>query len=87
MAEITPLHERLGDELDKAQETAFDRHELVEPTDEERRNGWTAETLTQYIADRAAAAELKTDPHSLHRRLARRPTRQNHKYSPHRWRG
>lgn len=27
----------------------MDERDLIEPTEDERRNGWTAETLTEYI--------------------------------------
>jgi len=55
----------------------------IEPTDDERRNGWTAETLAEYLASRQAA--LDVDPNSPQRR--HRPEVQNHAYNPHRWRG
>lgn len=81
-----PLADQLYAELDDAQREALDEQELVEPTDEEKRNGWTAEALTKYLAERRAGAAVATDPHSLHRRLSRRPREQNHTYSPLRWR-
>lgn len=56
----------------------------IEPTEEEKRNGWDAESLTAYVHDQTAAQSLRADPHSLQRRV--RPTRQNSKYSPLRWR-
>lgn len=87
MTDYVPLSARLYDELDAAQRAAFDTQELVEPTDEERRNGWTAETLTAYLAERRAGQSLAADPDSLHRQTARRPGEANHRYNPHRWRG
>lgn len=59
----------------------------IEPTDEERRNGWTAKTLTAYLADRQAGQSLSLDIHSSQRQAARRPREQNHRYRPLRWRG
>lgn len=85
--DFVPLTERLFEELDEAQRAAFDRTPLTQPTAAERRNGWTAEALTQYLADREAGAAVNIDPNSLHRRMAARPTSQNHRYRPHRWRG
>lgn len=79
------LREQLADELDEAQAEAA-QLEPVEPTDEEKRNGWTTETLTTYLAERQAGQALAVDVNSLHRRLARRPTVQNHRYNPKRWR-
>ena len=84
--EITPLTDRLAEELDEAQRAALERQELIEPSAEERRNGWTAETLTAYLVERLAGQSLAVDVNSLHRRLARRPAEQNHRYRPHRWR-
>lgn len=47
--------------------------EPIEPTADERRNGWTAETLTAYVAERRAAQSLWFDPaHPSRRRI---PTR------------
>lgn len=60
--------------------------EDIEPTDEEKRNGWTKETLSRYLAERRAGQSLAADPESALRRLARRPTEQNHRYNPHKWR-
>jgi len=34
----------------------------VEPSEEERRNGWTTETLSQYLAEREAAQGALLDP-------------------------
>lgn len=81
------LQHRLYRELDAAQRAAIDTQELVEPTDEERRNGWTAESLTAYLAERKAGAAVNVDQNSLHRRMAARPVVQDHRYNPHRWRG
>jgi len=84
--DFTPFIERLADELDEVREDVDAKQHLIEPNAEELRNGWTAETLTAYVAQRTAGAELKNDPHSLHRKQARRPTRQTG-YNPLRWRG
>ncbi len=84
--ERVTLNDKLADELDRALDHAEDNRPVVEPTDEEKRNGWTAEELTEYIASREAGQALSVDPHSLHRRTQRRPTEQKHKYLPHYWR-
>ena len=84
--EFIPLREKLGDELEAVQNDALEKQKLVEPTDDEKRNGWTAEELTEYLAGRLAGQSLDIDVNSLQRRVARRPTRQNSRYSPHRWR-
>ncbi len=58
--------------------------ELVEPTADEARNGWTAETLTEYLAERA-----QEDAKLAFRMFDRKPRRSrwaNSKYSPFRWR-
>jgi hypothetical protein len=81
------LADRLADELDEAFEAADANQELVEPTEDERRNGWTAETLSQYLAEQRAGQSLRIDPHSLQNRVAARSSEQNHRYNPHRWRG
>ena len=56
--------------------------EPIEPTEDEKRNGWTTETLTQYLADREKAQSAAV----LDRKPARQ-TRANSKYRPLRWRG
>lgn len=60
---------------------------LIQPTDEEARNGWTPETLTAYLNEQRAVQSLRIDPHSALNRRARRPTRANNRYRPQRWRG
>lgn len=82
-----PLADKLYDELDDAQREALDSQKQVQPTAEEARNGWTAETLTEYLASRVAGQSLSIDVNSLHRRVARRPQTQNCQYRPLRWRG
>ena len=59
--------------------------ELIEPTPDEAKNGWTAETLTAYHAEQKAAQALRIDPNSAIRRV--RPQKANGRYSPLRWRG
>jgi len=80
------ITDKLADELDEAHDAAVSAQPVVEPTEDEKRNGWTAATLSDYVASREAAASLAIDPHSLSRRLARRPQEANHRYSPLRWR-
>ncbi len=99
--EIIPLVEKLADELDAAQRDSIedyglevdgdelrvvDESKLVQPTDEEKRNGWDAVTLSAYLAERAAGQALDIDMNSIQRRMARRPTEQNHRYRVLRWR-
>lgn len=84
--DIIPLGELLDRELSEARRETLAHQQLIEPTDEERKNGWTAETLTEYLAEREAGQSLAVDVNSLHRRVARRPNEQNHRYRPHRWR-
>lgn len=84
--EIVPLSEKLYEELDAVQRNAIENQELVEPNDEERKNGWTAETLTAYLTERLAGQSLTIDVNSIQRRMGRRPSEQNHRYRPHRWR-
>lgn len=57
---------------------------MTELTKEERRNGWTEESLAQYRQEREVAAAERIDPHSEARRV--RPSRQNNCYSPLKWR-
>jgi len=84
---IAPLSERLEDELDAATRQALANQEMIEPTEAEKKNGWTRESLTEYLAERMAAQEMVVDVNSLHRRAARRPDESNHRYNPLRWRG
>lgn len=60
--------------------------EPVVPTEIEKRNGWTTETLTAYVAEQAASQSLRLDPHSVTRRKAL-PRVAKSKYRPLRWRG
>ena len=50
----------------------------IEPTEDEKKNGWTAETLTAYVRERDNVD---------HRKPKERPVKTNSKYSPFRWRG
>jgi hypothetical protein len=61
--------------------------ELIQPTDEELRNGWTPEALTAYLHEQKAAQALRIDPMSSLNRRSRRPTQANNVYRPQRWRG
>lgn len=78
--------DRLNIEWDRTHAAAKAEQPLVEPTPDEARNGWTAETLTEYLTERRAANSLKNDKDSLQNRMAKMPARQNNRYSPHRWR-
>jgi len=84
--EVIPLRDKLYEELNEVQQDALKRQQEVEPTEDERRNGWTKDTLTTYLAEREAGQSLSIDVNSLHRKLARRPNVQNHRYNPLRWR-
>ena len=58
----------------------------IEPTEAEKRYGWTAETLTRHITPSGAAAQgLTVDINSIQRQRQRRPRLQNHKYNSQRW--
>jgi len=52
-----------------------------EPTPEEKRNGWTKTTLKAYITGRE-----KEQSQNILKKKVIRPTEQNHKYRPHKWR-
>ena len=84
--EVVPLSEKLSDELETARREAINQQQTIEPTEEEKKNGWTAKTLTAYLSERLAAQTLNVDVNSLHRQVARRPREANHHYRPHRWR-
>lgn len=53
---------------------------LVEPSDDEKRNGWDAISLTAYLDEQSAAQSLRISPGSAMRRQP--VTRANNKYSP-----
>lgn len=84
--EIVPLSDKLNQELESARREALANQQAIEPTEEEKRNGWNKATLTAYLAERFAAQSLAVDVDSLHRRTARRSNEANHRYSPLRWR-
>ena len=83
---VVPLADRLSQELEDARREAINQQQTIEPTEEEKKNGWTAKTLTAYLSERLAAQTLNVDVNSLHRQVARRPREANHHYRPHRWR-
>lgn len=58
----------------------------IELTEDEKKNGWTVETLTAYVAERerAQAGVILFDPEY---RRKPRPKWANNFYSPLRWRG
>ena len=76
------IDEQLDDEYDAVLNNAEKTQDLVEPTEEEKRNGWTAETLTEYLAERKAGQSLAMDPNSLHSRMAS----DCRAYNPHKFR-
>ena len=60
--------------------------DLVEPTEHDIQNGWTAESLTEYLESRENVANgiVMFDPEF---RPVKLPRRANGKYNPLRWRG
>ncbi len=56
---------------------------MTEPTEDEKRNGWDAAALAKYLAGREKAQSQALDIDSRRKR----PSEQNHKFNPHRWRG
>ena len=58
----------------------------AELRDEDELNGWTAETLAEYLAEREARA-MAVVAASMEGRLRPRPKWANSKYSPLHWRG
>lgn len=80
------LKDRLCDEWARVHAEA-QQMPVIEPTPDEARNGWTAETLTAFHAEQRAAEALKHDRASLYSRVTTRPGHQNKgRYHPHRWR-
>jgi hypothetical protein len=77
------LWQRIEREWQARLRRAIEEQPLVEPTAEEARNGWTAQALTAYLAERTAAQTMKLDGASLLRRLQNRPREANHRYDPH----
>lgn len=80
------LWERLREEFDRVFAATRERQALIEPTPEEARNGWTAETLTDYVAEREAAQAIAVDPTSAARRFGARPRWQKTADPLERWR-
>lgn len=80
------MRDQAHSELIETQRTAKKEQKTVEPTEEEKKNGWTAESLTNYLAERKAAQSLGIDVNSFYRKSLKRPMTQNHKYNPLRWR-
>jgi hypothetical protein len=60
------------------------KNDVIEPNEEEKRNGWTTQTLTAYVAMVRASSSKRLDPGSKARR-AQRPRHTNNHYSPFRW--
>ena len=74
------LFDRLADEFRAVLGYAEREQRLIEPTAEEAANGWTAEALTAYMAERAAGQSLAADAGSLQRRAGARPRWANNRY-------
>lgn len=82
---IATREERMRDDfVSRLEEIEQQPLSLVEPSEDEKRNGWTAETLTAYLAERKAATSMALEPNSAIRRSP--PQRANGKYNPHYWR-
>lgn len=79
--------QKLADEFKETHRTADNKHVDVEPTAGEIKNGWDKTTLNAYLVEQHTSQSLRTDINSMQRKLANRPTVQNHKYNPLRWRG
>jgi len=60
--------------------------DLIEPTEEEAANGWSAQSLTAYYAERAHA-QFGVINFEEPYRLPARQGRANSQYRPLRWRG
>ena len=58
--------------------------ERVLVTKDELKNGWDDASLRKYLEQRNEAQASLIDPNSKARRS--KPTEQNHRYRPHRWR-
>ena len=58
--------------------------ERVTVTTDEQKNGWDDASLRKYLETRNDVQASLIDPRSNSRR--KRPTEQNHRYRPHRWR-
>lgn len=56
-------------------------HRLIEPTPDEKKNGWDAESLAAYVKEREAA-----QAETVLNRPSPRPKWANNQYSPLRWR-
>ena len=54
---------------------------MIEPTEDEKKNGWTAESLNAYRRERARASFLK-----VYEKPEFKPAVQNHTYNPLKWR-
>lgn len=54
----------------------------IEPTPDEAANGWTAEALTRYVADR----KRRQAEEALNPSVKRNPTQADGRYDPHKWR-
>lgn len=62
------------------------RDALIQPSADEIKNGWTAETLTAYLQERDQANKNVIEFQPGTREL-RRPRQQNSRYRVTRWRG
>ena len=83
MTQYIPLEEKLYREKQEY-ERSVDAED-VELTQDDIRNGWTAETLKAYHAEQDASAQRRIDPKSLFRKAQEKPRRVNG-YKPLKWR-
>lgn len=59
---------------------------LTEPSADEARNGWTAETLSAYLAEQTASQALRLDPGERGRNVIK-DSQNKGLYRPHAWKG
>lgn len=72
--------ERLQQQFSNIKAEADAKIDLIQPTPEEKANGWDAETLTEYIRDRETNSTMM-----IYGEYKERPTRANSRYKKLRW--
>lgn len=60
--------------------------ELIQPTEDEARNGWDAESLTAYVKEERERAQSDMISSRIFNRKPPRPRWANSRYDPLRWR-
>jgi len=74
-AGFVTLVEKLQQQFAAIKADADEAIEIIEPTDAEKSNGWTSETLTEYVRDREVNSSME-----IYGEYAPRPTKANSKY-------